>query len=45
MTDISLKEAISFAFKKVRENFKLFIDLSTKVVIGIPLNIKTFYYR
>jgi hypothetical protein len=45
MTEISLKEAISFAFKKVRENFFLFLKLGTTVplmVIGfIVLSIVT----
>jgi hypothetical protein len=38
MTDISLKEAISFAFKKVRENFFLFVKLG----IIIPLMVIGF---
>jgi hypothetical protein len=35
MTDISLKEAISFAFKKVRENFFLFFKLGTVISLFI----------
>jgi len=35
MTDISLKEAIRFAFKKVRENFFLFLDLGVLTLLMV----------